>query len=91
MAHYVGMDPTSKGYRERVMAGAKTYGEQAVAMAKQDLEIAESWWKTENWEAIQWHTNHLGNFLGNFLNDFLGHFWTLLDAGSIALEAVYTG
>jgi len=32
-----------------VMAGAKTYGEQAVAMAKQDLEIAESWWKTENW------------------------------------------
>ena len=35
MAHYIGMDPTSKGYHDRVMAGAKKYGEQAVARAKQ--------------------------------------------------------
>ena len=25
------------------------------------------------------------------MDDFLGHLWTLFDAGSIALEAVYTG
>ena len=35
MAHYIGMDPTGKAYHERVMAGAKKYGEDAVARAKQ--------------------------------------------------------
>ena len=34
-AYILEMDPTSKGYRERVMAAAKEYGEQAVNMAKQ--------------------------------------------------------
>ena len=34
MAHYLEMDPTGKRYREKVMAGAKEYGEQAIDMAK---------------------------------------------------------
>ena len=35
LAHYIGMDPTAKGYRERILAGAKKYGERAMALAKQ--------------------------------------------------------
>ena len=34
-AHFLENDPTTKEYRERVMAGAKEYGEQAVNIAKQ--------------------------------------------------------
>ena len=29
--------------------------------------------------------------LAHYLDDYLGNFWTLLHAGSIALDAVYTG
>ena len=47
------MDPTGKGFRERIMAGAKAYGDRAMELAKKDCDIAESVWKTENWEAIQ--------------------------------------
>ena len=47
------MDPTGKGFRERIMAGAKAYGERAMELAKKDCDIAESVWKTENWGAIQ--------------------------------------
>ena len=33
------MDPTAKGYRERILAGAKKYGERAMALAKQAIHI----------------------------------------------------
>ena len=53
LAGYIGMDPTGKGFRERIMVGAKAYGDRAMELAKKDCDIAESVWKTENWEATQ--------------------------------------
>ena len=48
-AKMIGMDPTTKEYREKVLAAAKEYGEEALAAAKKDLENAVAWWKKETW------------------------------------------
>ena len=48
-AKMIGMDPTTKEYREKVLAAAKEYGEEALAAAKKDLENAIAWWKKDTW------------------------------------------
>ena len=48
MAKYIGMDPTSNEYRERVLAGARAYGEEAVAIAKKDLETVAAWYSMQS-------------------------------------------
>ena len=48
-AKMIGMDPTTKDYREKVLAAAKEYGEEALAAAKRDLQNAIAWWKKETW------------------------------------------
>ena len=42
----MGMDMASNEYREKVLAGASSYGEEAVAAAKKDLETAAVWYST---------------------------------------------
>ena len=48
-AKMIGMDPTTKEYREKVLAAAKEYGDEALAVAKKDLENASAWWKKDTW------------------------------------------
>ena len=48
-AKMIGMDPTNKEYREKVLAAAKGYGEEAVSVAKKDLENASAWFKKDTW------------------------------------------
>merc|ERR1712241_1525840 len=48
-AKMIGMDPTNKEYREKVLAAAKGYGEEAVSVAKKDLEYASAWFKKDTW------------------------------------------
>ena len=40
----MGMDMASNEYREKVLAGASSYGEEAVAAAKKDLDTAAVWY-----------------------------------------------
>ena len=44
MAKYFGMDITSNDYRDKVLAAAKQYGEDVVALAKKDLELMAIWY-----------------------------------------------
>ena len=44
MAKYFGMDITSNDYRDKVLAAAKQYGEDVVALAKKDLELMATWY-----------------------------------------------
>ena len=48
MGKTMGMDPTSNEYRERVIAGATPYGEEAVAVAKKDLETVAAWYSIKS-------------------------------------------
>merc|ERR1712241_1406750 len=50
MSEVLGMDMVSNEYREKVLAAASTYGEEAVATAKKDIETAAVWWKKTTWE-----------------------------------------
>merc|ERR1712228_538438 len=50
ISKYMGMDVTSNDYREKVLAGARPYGEEAVAAAKKDIETAASWWNRKTWK-----------------------------------------
>jgi len=50
MAKFMGMDMASNEYREKVLAGASSYGEEAVAAAKKDLDTAAVWWKKKTWK-----------------------------------------
>ena len=47
MAKYMGMDMTSNDYREKVLAGARPYGEEAVAAVKKDFETVTSWYSIQ--------------------------------------------
>ena len=47
ISKYMGMDVTSNDYREKVLAGARPYGEEAVAAAKKDIETAASWYSNK--------------------------------------------
>ena len=59
MAKVMGMDMVSNEYREKVLAGASSYGEEAVAAAKKDLDTAAVWYSI----AVLFHSGGVINVI----------------------------
>ena len=57
---------SSEDYRRKLLAGAASHGEEAVELAKKDLEIAKEWDKKETFtdeEMLEIYSRQLKSFI----------------------------